>query len=117
MRIEITDALDFARGAAFLGTGGGGDPYIGRLLLEQALRDKGPANVIPVTELDDDALVVPIAGMSSTSNVISTTEMIPSTRLSMTHAAVRRQKPAKRAISADSLLVIVMLTNVDGRSE
>ena len=70
MRIEIADAVDFARGAAFLGTGGGGDPYIGRLLLEQALRDKGPANVIPVTDLDDDALVVPLAGMGAPTVII-----------------------------------------------
>ena len=70
MRIEISDAVDFARGAAFLGTGGGGDPYIGRLLLEQALRNKGPANVIPVTDLDDDALVVPLAGMGAPTVII-----------------------------------------------
>ena len=38
MRIESPTRRDFARGAAFLGTGGGGDPYIGRLMLEQALR-------------------------------------------------------------------------------
>jgi DUF917 family protein len=65
MKIELADARDFARGAAFLGTGGGGDPYIGRLLLEQALKRRGPARVIPVTELDDDAFVVPIAGMGA----------------------------------------------------
>ena len=32
------DLEALARGAAVLGTGGGGDPYIGRLLAAQALR-------------------------------------------------------------------------------
>jgi DUF917 family protein len=70
MKIELADARDFARGAAFLGTGGGGDPYIGRLLLEQALKRRGPARLIPVTELDDDAFVVPIAGMGAPTVII-----------------------------------------------
>src|SRR5262245_56520647 len=70
MRMQVEDALDFARGAAFLGTGGGGDPYIGRLLLEQALKRNGPANIVPVTDLDDDALVVPVAGMGAPTVII-----------------------------------------------
>jgi DUF917 family protein len=65
MRIESTDSHDFARGAAFLGTGGGGDPYIGRLQLEQVLRRCGPAQVIKVEELCDDALVMPLGGMGA----------------------------------------------------
>jgi DUF917 family protein len=68
--IEISDSRDFARGAAFLGTGGGGDPYIGRLLLEQALRRSGAAHVIAVEDLDDDALVVLIAGMGAPTVVV-----------------------------------------------
>lgn len=70
MRIELSDTHDFARGAAFLGTGGGGDPYIGRLLLEQALRKSPPARVLPVDELDDDALVIPIAGMGAPTVIV-----------------------------------------------
>lgn len=70
MRIGLEDAVDFARGAAFLGTGGGGDPYIGRLLLQEALKRKGPADVIAVTDLDDDALVVPIAGVGAPTVIV-----------------------------------------------
>src|SRR5882757_10794661 len=70
MRIEVADSVDFARGAAFLGTGGGGDPYIGRLLLEQALRRSGPAQVVSVEALDDDALVVPVGGMGAPTVVV-----------------------------------------------
>lgn len=65
MQIELTDSRDFARGAAVLGTGGGGDPYIGRLLLEQVLARSGPAHVVGVDDLDDDALVVMVGGMSA----------------------------------------------------
>ncbi len=36
MKIQIEDMADIGRGAAFLGTGGGGDPHIGRLLCEQS---------------------------------------------------------------------------------
>jgi DUF917 family protein len=70
MRIGTEDAVDFARGASFLGTGGGGDPYIGRLLLQQALEKHGPANVVAVDELPDDALVVPVAGMGAPTVII-----------------------------------------------
>ena len=57
---------DLARGAAILGTGGGGDPFIGRLLVEQAMREHGrPITVLDPAEVDDDALVVPTAQMGA----------------------------------------------------
>ncbi|WP_424929435.1 DUF917 domain-containing protein [Amaricoccus tamworthensis] len=64
---EITraDMADVALGGAFLGTGGGGDPYIGRLMAEQAIDANGPVPVIDVETLDDDALVVPVAMMGA----------------------------------------------------
>lgn len=55
--ISATDIVDLARGAAFLGTGGGGDPYIGRLMAEHAIREFGMPKVISVDELADDAAV------------------------------------------------------------
>ena len=70
MRLTLADTHDFARGAAFLGTGGGGDPYIGRLLLEQALRSNAATPILCVDELDDDALVVPIAGMGAPTVIV-----------------------------------------------
>jgi uncharacterized protein len=70
MRIDLPDASDFARGAAFLGTGGGGDPYVGRLLLEQALKRNGAVEAISVNDLDDDALVVPMAGMGAPTVIV-----------------------------------------------
>ncbi len=52
---------DFARGAAFLGTGGGGDPYIGRLMADAAVREFGAPRIINIDDMSDDALVVVVA--------------------------------------------------------
>jgi uncharacterized protein len=63
--LTIRDLRDLATGAAFLGTGGGGDPYIGRLLVERAMADRGPAQLLSVEELDDEAFVIPTAIMGA----------------------------------------------------
>ncbi|MCR6488001.1 DUF917 domain-containing protein [Amycolatopsis sp. OK19-0408] len=59
------DLPDLARGAAVLGTGGGGDPYVGRLLVREAIRAHGPITVLHPSEVDDDALVIPTAQMGA----------------------------------------------------
>lgn len=48
-----------ARGCAILATGGGGDPHIGLLQALQATAEHGPARLIDLAELADDALVMP----------------------------------------------------------
>lgn len=53
-----------ARGAAVLGTGGGGDPYVGALLARQAIGD-GSVEVVPLASLPDDAVVVTAAMMGA----------------------------------------------------
>ncbi|MEM0934299.1 MAG: DUF917 domain-containing protein [Pseudomonadota bacterium] len=64
---EITRAnmADIALGGAFLGTGGGGDPYIGKLMAEQAIAASGPVRVVAVEELADNALVIPVCMMGA----------------------------------------------------
>lgn len=64
---EITagDLEDLAIGAAILGTGGGGDPFIGKVMAQQAMAERGPATLLDPRELDDDALVIPTAGMGA----------------------------------------------------
>jgi DUF917 family protein len=59
------DVLDLARGAAFLGTGGGGDPYIGRLMVERALDDGCSVVLVPLEEVPDDWFVIPTAMMGA----------------------------------------------------
>jgi DUF917 family protein len=55
--LDATELEDVARGAAVLGTGGGGDPYLGTLAALRSLDQYGPPRVIEVSELDDDAMV------------------------------------------------------------
>jgi uncharacterized protein len=59
------DLDDLARGAAVLGTGGGGNPYIGKLLAQQAIRERGPVTLLAADEVPDDALVVQSAMMGA----------------------------------------------------
>ncbi len=63
--VEAKDLEDIATGGAILGTGGGGDPYVGKLMAQQAIKQYGPVNLIDVDELADDALVVPVAMMGA----------------------------------------------------
>ncbi len=72
MAFELTpaDLPDLVRGAALLGTGGGGDPAIGRTLVAHAMRTGHPVMIIDPAELDDDALVVPTALMGAPSVLV-----------------------------------------------
>lgn len=63
-----------ARGAAVLGTGGGGDPYIGALLARQALA-AGDVTVVGLDEVPDDALVLFVAMMGAPTVMV---EKLPS---------------------------------------
>jgi len=69
------DLTALARGAAVLGTGGGGDPHIGRLLAEQALRSHGVVELVSVDDLPDDACVLPVAMMGAPTVMV---EKLPS---------------------------------------
>ncbi len=74
MDIQVEDLIELATGAGFLGTGGGGDPYIGRLMLKQALEDGYDLNIMELEDLPDDALVVASAGIGAPTVMI---EKIP----------------------------------------
>ncbi|MGH7921500.1 MAG: DUF917 domain-containing protein [Candidatus Dormibacteraceae bacterium] len=56
---------DLARGAALLGSGGGGDPYVGRLMVDRALRVGRRVRVLPLDEVPDEALVIATAMMGA----------------------------------------------------
>ncbi|NKB35980.1 MAG: DUF917 family protein [Gammaproteobacteria bacterium] len=56
-KLSVEDLEDLAQGAAFLGTGGGGDPYIGMLLARHAIEEFGMPEIIEPEDLDDDATV------------------------------------------------------------
>lgn len=66
---------DIAIGAAVLGSGGGGDPFIGKLMALQAIEEFGPVELVTPDELADDSLVVPVAMMGAPTVIV---EKLPS---------------------------------------
>jgi DUF917 family protein len=54
-----------AIGAGILGTGGGGNPYLGKLIARKFLEDGGQIEVVSLAEVPDDALVCTVGGMGS----------------------------------------------------
>lgn len=57
------DALEI--GSAILGTGGGGNPYLGKLRARQALREGHRMEVIAPETLPDDARIVALGGIGA----------------------------------------------------
>jgi len=65
-KLDIQDIARIAKGATLLGAGGGGDPYISLLAARQIFADGGSdVNVIAVDSLDDDALILTVAGFGA----------------------------------------------------
>ena len=56
---------DFIRGTAILGTGGGGDPYIGRLMLKQELDNGGKIRLIDPDDVTDDIFAISLSCMGA----------------------------------------------------
>ena len=66
MRLIDEAALErIAIGSTILGAGGGGDPYVGKLLARQEIRQYGPVQLVGLEELDDDAKLCFVAGMGA----------------------------------------------------
>src|ERR1700722_9499310 len=63
--IRESDLLPLALGAALLGTGGGGNPYIGMLRLRELLRAGHTVDVIPLEALRDDDFVGSVGGIGA----------------------------------------------------
>lgn len=75
MKLTKQDVEDLALGATILGTGGGGDPYIGKLMAIQALERGKEIVLVDPDDVDDDAFIVAVAGMGAPVVMI---EKIPS---------------------------------------
>jgi DUF917 family protein len=69
MTVTVThaDVADLCTGSVFLATGGGGDPYISQILVQEALKKYGPVDLLPLAELPDDAFVVTIGEVGAPS--------------------------------------------------
>lgn len=54
-----------AIGAAVLGSGGGGDPYLGKLMAQAAIMENGEVPLLEVDDVPDDKLIIPSAMMGA----------------------------------------------------
>jgi hypothetical protein len=59
--IDAKDMEAIAIGSTVYGTGGGGDPYIGKLLAQNAISAHGPVRLITLDELRADDLIISVA--------------------------------------------------------
>lgn len=65
--LEKQSIEDIALGASLLGAGGGGDPYIGKLMALTAVEKYGPVQLLSVDEVPDDVLVISSSMMGAPS--------------------------------------------------
>jgi uncharacterized protein len=69
---HISEAIldDISVGAAILGTGGGGSPYVGRLVAREAIRRHGPIELVQVDDVgaDEHAVTTAIMGAPTVFN-------------------------------------------------
>lgn len=65
MKLAAESLPDLSSGAVFLATGGGGDPYVAYLATQKVLAEHGPAELIAVEDLDDDAFVAAVGGVGA----------------------------------------------------
>ena len=75
MKIDASHLDDLSLGAVFLATGGGGDPYVARLVAAQALDTWGPVDIVDPDSLADDARVVTIGSVGAPT---ASLELLPS---------------------------------------
>lgn len=77
MLIHVDTLDDLAAGSVFLGTGGGGDPYLNTLIARRILARHGPVSLVHPNDLADDAFVVGIGGVGAPSVGL---ELLPAAR-------------------------------------
>ncbi|MEM6628978.1 MAG: DUF917 domain-containing protein [Bacteroidota bacterium] len=64
-KITTQDLEAIAIGSTVLGTGGGGDPYIGKLMAQNAIEQFGEVPLLDPEEVPDDTLIVPVAAFGA----------------------------------------------------
>lgn len=69
-RIDLDDITAIARGAAILGAGGGGDPWLGSLMARRAIEIHGPVEVVDPEDVPLDAYAQPVAIMGAPTVIV-----------------------------------------------
>lgn len=101
MKLRIEDMEDYARGAAFLGTGGGGDPHIGRLFCENAMREYGVPEIVDLKDVPDDANVYTIAMMGAPTVIVEKLFCGDDAELALAKLEAHTGRKATHIISAE----------------
>lgn len=94
--IGLDDIDDLALGATLLGTGGGGDAHIAKLMVKQAIKDHGPIRVMEPAELPADGLVVTAAIIGAPTVIL---EKIPSGKEFINSAKATAQYLGKEPVA------------------
>ncbi|MGN6766480.1 MAG: DUF917 domain-containing protein [Rhizobiaceae bacterium] len=63
--LKEADLLLLSLGAAVLGTGGGGNPYVGRLRAREIMRKGASVRILPLDALPDDAWIGRVGGIGA----------------------------------------------------
>ena len=63
--LKEADLLPLSIGAALLGTGGGGNPYVGMLRMRELVRKGAAVRVIPADALPEHAWVCEVGGIGA----------------------------------------------------
>ena len=92
--LKEADLHPLSLGAALLGTGGGGNPYIGMLRTRELLRSGHEIRIIDLDTLPDDAFVGEVGGYRSAGG--RHREIRGRPRMLLCHAGRRRGRPASR---------------------
>lgn len=85
---SVEEIQDMARGAVFLGTGGGGDPYIGELFVTRQLIEGKRPVIVDASEIADDAFVLSVAGIGAPTVLIE--HLVSATTLKRIVAAAEK---------------------------
>ena len=93
MKLTTDMLADISAGAAFLATGGGGDPYLTYLSACEGLDKYGPAEMIAPAQLPDDAVVVAIGAVGAPTTSL---ELLPSVDESIEALAAYRRLTGRK---------------------
>ena len=63
--LEEADLLPLSLGAALLGTGGGGNPYVGMLRARELLRNGATVEILPLEAVHDDDMIGSVGGIGA----------------------------------------------------
>ncbi len=75
MKLQDQHIQDLASGAAFLATGGGGDPYLSLLCAQQSIKQYDSVELVSIDTLADDAVIVAVGSVGAPTTSL---ELLPS---------------------------------------